>query len=76
VEQLAYFDTVNLASRIKCAAQVEVGLGDFICPPSSGILLYRNLKCDKNLILRQNCGHSNVPYDIHPEIYNYSGDLK
>jgi cephalosporin-C deacetylase-like acetyl esterase len=64
VEQLAYFDTVNLASRIKCAAQVEVGLGDFICPPSSGILLYRNLKCDKNLILRQNCGHSNVPYDI------------
>ena len=76
VEQLAYFDTVNLASRIECPTRIEVGLGDYICPPSGGMLLYRNLKCKKELLLRQNCGHSHVPMDIHPELYNYTGDLK
>ena len=76
IAQLGYFDVVNFATRIKCPATIEVGLGDYVCPPSGGMLLYRSLKGEKKLVLRQNCGHSTTPYGINQKTYNYSGDLK
>ena len=76
VEQLGYIDSVNLASRITCPTQVELGLGDYVCPPSGGMLLYRNLKGEKSLLLRQNCGHSTSPLTPKPINYTYAGELK
>ena len=36
---------------------MDIGLGDYVCPPSGEIVLYRNLKGPKSLVVKQNMGH-------------------
>ena len=67
-ETLRYFDTANLASRVKCPAEITIGLGDYICPPSGQMILFRNLGGKKTLKIRQNMGHGRClqpnPYEV------------
>ncbi len=49
VPALRYFDTVNFAKRVRCAAKIQrAGLGDYTCAPSSVTILYNNLSNAKS----------------------------
>lgn len=73
-DALAYFGTENLAKRITCAVDMTIGLGDYVCPPSGQMVLYRNLKGPKKLTARQNMGHGAV-YGVETAVYTRKGDL-
>ena len=74
-EALGYLDTANFAKRIKCPVNMTIGLGDYICPPSGQMVLYRNLKCPKKLTVRQNMGHGAI-YGVETAEYAYGGEAK
>lgn len=59
-EGLRYFDTVAQATRVKCPVNIEAGLGDYVCPPSTTVTLYNEFKCPKRLELIQGRTH---PYN-------------
>jgi hypothetical protein len=40
---LGYYDTVNLAKRIRATTNITAGLGDYVCPPSGVSVLYNNI---------------------------------
>ena len=54
---LDYFALSHFATRVRCPVKMDIGLGDYACPPSGEILLYRNLKGPKSLVVKQNMGH-------------------
>lgn len=56
-ETLGYFDTANLATRVTCPTDLEIGLGDDVCPASGQMILFRHLKGTKRLKVNQNFGH-------------------
>lgn len=58
---LAYFDTVNLAKRVKAATTISAGLGDYVCPPSGVAVLYNNLGGEKRLEFVQGKTHQFTP---------------
>ena len=74
-DALGYFGTENFAKRITCPVDMTIGLGDYVCPPSGQMVLYRNLKCPKKLTVRQNMGHGAI-YGVETKVYTYEGDLK
>ncbi len=63
VTGLGYFDTICFAKRIATTNQVNitVGLGDYVCPPSGIIALYRNLNCKVKLTFTQGRTHAFTP---------------
>ena len=54
---LPYYDTVNLAKRVRCPVRISAGLGDDTCPPSGAVALYRALPGEKSLTLLQGRTH-------------------
>lgn len=47
--QVAYFDVVNFASRVKCPIQMSVGFIDTTCPPASTYSAYNTLLAPKKM---------------------------
>lgn len=74
-EALGYFDTANFAKRITCSVDMTIGLGDYTCPPSGEMVLYRNLKGPKKLTAKQNMGHGAI-YGVETKVYTFKGDLE
>ncbi len=72
---LAYFDTANLATRVKCPVTMQIGLGDYVCPPSGEMVLFHNLKCQKELTARQNGGHGGS-FGPNPAEYKFINHIR
>ncbi|MEE0945858.1 MAG: DUF1653 domain-containing protein [Acutalibacteraceae bacterium] len=60
-EGLRYFDTVAQATRVKCPVNMEIRLGDYVCPPSTTVTLYNAFNCYKHMTVVQSGTHSYVP---------------
>jgi len=56
-ETLSYFDTMNMAHRIKCPVLMRVGLQDRICPPSTSFATYNRIAGPKEYIVYPDAGH-------------------
>ena len=55
---MAYFDPVFAAERITCPVNISFsGLGDYVSPPASLTLVYRNLKGPKSITYVQGSTH-------------------
>jgi len=54
---LDYVEGKNFAKLIACPVTFSARLGDYVCPPSGEILLYRNLPEPKKATFHQNGGH-------------------
>jgi cephalosporin-C deacetylase-like acetyl esterase len=54
---LGYYDGANHARRIKCPTTISAGLGDYISPPSSVVVLFHNLAVPKKLEFQQGRTH-------------------
>ncbi len=65
---ILYYDTVNQAKRVKCPVIIDCGLGDYICPPSTEVVLYKNFNTPKSITFLQNRTH---PYTA-PKYQSYS----
>lgn len=63
---LDYFDTINLAKRIRCETHIIAGLGDYVCPPSGLSVLYNNLpeKTPKRITYHQGATHGVTPSNM------------
>jgi len=46
---LSYFDTMNLADRIKCPVLVSMGLRDDVCPPRIVLCTYNQIRALKEI---------------------------
>lgn len=57
---LDYVDLKNLAKLVACPVTFSAGLGDYVCPPSGQILLFKNLPEPKKVTFTQNMGHGSV----------------
>ena len=58
VRNIAYFDGVSFAPRIKIPARVVVGLADNTCPPNSVYATFNRLgSSDKKILNGIGCGH-------------------
>lgn len=62
-EGLGYFDTVNMARRVRADTLISAGLGDYVCPPSGVAVLYNNLAGEKRLTFLQGKTHQTTPKD-------------
>lgn len=69
-EALRYFDTANLATRVRCPVRMKIGLGDSVCQPSGEMILFRNLAGKKVLTAVQNFGHGNL-LDIKADEFTF-----
>jgi len=58
---LRYFDPVNHAKRIKAQTVVDIGLGDYVCPPSGVCAMMNGIAAPKKLILVQGATHGFAP---------------
>ncbi len=65
---LSYFDTMNLANRIKCPVLMSVGLQDSVCPPRNSFATYNEVRSEKDYCVYPFSGHG-VWYQ-HNEIKN------
>ncbi len=60
-EGLLYFDSVNFAKRVSCPVTLGARLGDYTCPPSGMVVIYKAFASnDKSLEFRQNATHGYV----------------
>ena len=66
---LDYVALANLATRVTCPVALEIGLGDYVCPPSGETILYRNLRGAKSLTVKQNKGHG---ADYGPDVASFT----
>ena len=57
LKTLSYFDTVNLADRIKCPTYMGVGLQDSICPPTISFGVFNRVPGPKNFRISPKAGH-------------------
>jgi len=74
-EPLGYFDTANLATRVKCPVEMTMNLGDYVCPPSGEIILFNNFKGKKKLTVSQNAGHGSA-YGVDTRKYVFTQEIK
>ena len=74
-EELAYIDTANLATRVTCPVTMGIGLGDYVCPPSGEMVLFRNLKGPKTLTATQNMGHGSQ-YGVESPSYTFKDAIR
>ncbi|MBQ8510694.1 MAG: acetylxylan esterase [Clostridia bacterium] len=58
-----FFDTVNNAKRITCPVKITVGLGDYVCPPSGEVVLWKNIPTEKSITFVQNMTHPYRPVE-------------
>ena len=58
---LKYFDTAGAAKFLKCPVYIEVGLGDYVCPPSGQAAMYNSITAPKKIRFIQNTTHSYNP---------------
>ena len=65
VTGILYFDTANLAKRVKCPVRIQGYLGDYTCPPSTLVVLYKSFRTQKTLTLYQNGTHGRYPKDTY-----------
>ena len=63
-----YFDTAIQAKRVTCPVEITCGLGDYVCPPSTEVVLWHNFKTQKKITFIQNMTHPYRP----PEIISYT----
>lgn len=72
---MRYVDGINLARRIKCPVKMFSGLVDYVCPPSGLVIVYNNLRCEKEIRFSQSGGHG-CNYAIGPVgEWTYKGAL-
>lgn len=59
VDGLRYVDIANLATLMNAdtTGKIAMGLGDTLCPPSTILSIYNNLRCAVTLTAYQNAGH-------------------
>lgn len=56
-----HIDLKNLADLCTCPVTIEkIGLGDYTCPPSTALVLYRHLPKPKKVTYYQNMGHGSL----------------
>jgi cephalosporin-C deacetylase len=66
---VAYFDTMNQATRCKVPTHVTLGLKDPAARPDNVRAMYRALAADRKELLELDCGH-----DWHPEMIETNRD--
>ena len=66
---LDYVALSHLATRVTCPVAMQIGLGDYVCPPSGETILYRNLRGPKWLTVKQNMGHD---ADHGPDVASFT----
>lgn len=54
---LSYFDTLNLAHKIRCPTWMGLGLQDQICPPTTGFTVFNRIRTRKSFVLYPFKGH-------------------
>ncbi|EFM08921.1 Cephalosporin-C deacetylase [Paenibacillus curdlanolyticus YK9] len=57
LEQLSYFDTMNMADRITCSVFASVALKDEVCPPDMFFATYNRIKSEKQINIYPFNGH-------------------
>ena len=57
MKTLSYFDTINLASRIRAEVLMSVGLQDPVCPPATCFSSYNHIKSEKSYRVYKTAGH-------------------
>jgi len=48
-ETLSYFDTMNMADKIKCPVYASVALNDDVCPPKMYFASYNRIQSEKHI---------------------------
>ena len=61
--------------RVKCPVKMRVGLGDYICPPSTTLTLYNAFKCDKWVDVVQTLEHQLQLPNEDEHFYKYSSTV-
>lgn len=56
-ETLSYFDTMNMADRIRCRVLASVGLEDIVCPPECYFATYNRITSEKEIEIYRFNGH-------------------
>ena len=70
LKTMSYFDTMNMATGIKCPVFMGVGLQDAICPPVTNFAVYNRLKGKKDYRVYPHNRHS-VDKSFHPMVFNW-----
>lgn len=65
LQTFSYFDTKNMAKKIKCPVIMGIGLQDKICPPSTSFATFNRIESPKEYSVYKNSGHyqPNQHYD-------------
>lgn len=69
----AYYDSVYFASRVRCRADLNGGLGDDTCPPCGVAAIYNALRGEKTIVFTQNAYHGGYG-GAHSASYLAAGD--
>ena len=56
-ETVGYYDGINFAPNIQAPMLVYIGLEDDVCPPETGFAVHEAMKCEKELLTYERCGH-------------------
>jgi len=57
LETLSYFDTLNLAERVRCPVLMGVGLQDLVCPPATSFAAFNRVSGEKTFHLYPDRAH-------------------
>ncbi|MCJ7841070.1 acetylxylan esterase [Lederbergia sp. NSJ-179] len=57
MEQLSYFDTMNMAEWITCRVLASVALKDEVCPPEMYCATYNRIRSEKEIVIYPFNGH-------------------
>jgi cephalosporin-C deacetylase-like acetyl esterase len=57
LETLSYFDTLNLADRIRCPVLFGIGLQDPVCPAATIFAVYQRISSPKEYRVYRDAGH-------------------
>lgn len=56
-QSVGYYDGINFAPNIQAPMLVYIGLEDDVCPPETGFAVHDAMKCEKELLTYERCGH-------------------
>ena len=57
LKTLSYFDTMNLAGRIRCPVKMGIGLQDDVCPPSTSFVAFNRARGPREYNIYPTHGH-------------------
>jgi cephalosporin-C deacetylase-like acetyl esterase len=57
LKTLSYFDTMNLAGRIRCPVKMGIGLQDDVCPPSTSFAAFNRVRGHREFNIYPTHGH-------------------